>query len=200
MCASHVGFLHVLIVELRDREDLPAPKAKKGNTVLSTTCFRNQFGNVLNARKVNILAAPVWEDANVWHKRGSWITSHHSQCIMKASMCAWHVAFPPVLVAVPCGRKRAQTMGTRNTALITTSFPNPNGSVADATRRHQGFNVQAHAVNTPPLQYYKGIVASEVSETRLGSRAGGGASIQAKFLFWIPHHRVQRKEYGGMVG
>ena len=59
MCASHVGFLHVLIVELRDQEDLPAPKAKKGNTVLSTTCFRNQIGNVLNARKVNTPAALV---------------------------------------------------------------------------------------------------------------------------------------------
>ena len=118
---------------------------------------------------------------------------------MKESMCARRVAIPPVLAAVPCGRKHAK-MGTRNTARITTSFPNPNGSVADATRRHQGFNVQAHAVNTPPLQYYKGIVASEVSETRLGSRVGGGASIQAKFLFWIPHHRVQGNEYGGMVG
>ena len=116
------------------------------------------------------------------------------------SMCAWHVAFPPVLVAVPCGRKRAQAMGTRDTALITTSFPNQNGSVADATQARPGFNVQAHAVNTPPLQYSKGIVASDVSETRLGSRVGSGASIQAKFLFWIPHHRVQGKEYGGMVG
>ena len=70
---------------------------------------------------------------------------------MKESMCARRVAILPVLVAVPCGRKRAK-MGTRNTALITTSFPNPNGSVADAMRRRQGFNVQARAVSTPPLE------------------------------------------------
>ena len=106
-------------------------------------------------------------------------------------MCAWHVAFPPVLVAVPCGRKRAQAMGTRDTALITTSFPNQNGSVADATQARPGFNVQAHAVNTPPLQYYEGIVASEVKQ---GWDQGWGAERASKLNSCFGSHIIASRE------